>query len=283
MACKRIIALGASRRCWRSVGPWPQHWGRAQPIRQPATTVAPGPPMEVLPRRVLARRSRAAAGGYRGLRRLRPVPRALAVLRHCAERRLVGERRNRERRQRQRACHGERKRRVGRWLSSASQNNSNTATSSASNTADTTENANQTQTSSSGCQKGCGGSGQYQSGSQSASTSQDATSHATAHQNGVNANVPVIIAGGDVSGGSSSATQSNSNSADVAREQRCHDRSVRQPVPVEQLQLREGCGGSGQAQELDQSAKTDQSADRGRMPIRTVSAPTCRCRSLAAM
>ena len=97
---------------------------------------------------------------------------------------------------------------------SANQNLSNDANSTASNDASTTQNSDQSQSASSpGPSYGSGGSGQFQANGQEALTGQLAASSASAHQNGVNANVPVNIAGGDVSTGDNSANQDNSNGA----------------------------------------------------------------------
>ena len=91
---------------------------------------------------------------------------------------------------------------------SANQNLSNDANSTASNDASTTQNSDQSQSASSpGPSYGSGGSGQFQANGQEARTGQLAASSASAHQNGVNANVPVNIAGGDVSTGDNSANQ----------------------------------------------------------------------------
>jgi hypothetical protein len=84
--------------------------------------------------------------------------------------------------------------------SSATQNLDNKAKSKATNDATTNQGAKQNQESSSKCDWGCGGSGQFQKLDQNANTEQKAKSEANAYQNGVNANVPVSIGGGDVSG-----------------------------------------------------------------------------------
>ena len=143
---------------------------------------------------------------------------------------------------------------------SATQVNTNTAKSSAANTAATTQSADQSQSSSSSCAAGCGGSGQAQDASQTAATIQHASSNADAHQNGVNANVPVTIAGGNVSGGSSSATQHNTNTADSSA---ANTASTNQSAGQHQSSSSScvaGCGGSGQAQDASQKAATIQDA-----------------------
>ena len=150
---------------------------------------------------------------------------------------------------------------VGGGSSSADQTLSNSADSSASNNAETTQSSDQTQESSSGCSVGCGGSGQAQALGQSSETSQRANSSANANQNGVNANVPVSIAGGDVNGGNSSATQDNTNSA---TSDASNDATTEQDASQSQSSSSScsaGCGGSGQAQLLGQSSSTYQDAD----------------------
>jgi hypothetical protein len=143
---------------------------------------------------------------------------------------------------------------------SAVQVNTNTATSSATNTAATTQSANQSQSSSSSCAAGCGGSGQAQDVSQKAATIQDVSSNADAHQNGVNANVPVTIAGGNVSAGSSSATQHNTNTADSSATNLASTNQTAGQHQTSSSSCVAGCGGSGQAQDASQKAATIQDA-----------------------
>ena len=145
--------------------------------------------------------------------------------------------------------------------SSATQNNDNSASSDASNSADTDQDAYQSQDSSSSCLVGCGGSGQAQALEQDSSTYQDADSEANAYQNGVNANVPVSIAGYDVYGGSSSADQSLSNYADSSASNDATTDQYADQSQSSSSSCLAGCGGSGQAQELGQFSSTDQYAD----------------------
>ena len=74
---------------------------------------------------------------------------------------------------------------------------------------------------------------------QLANTDQGADSSADADQNGVNANAPVVDAGGDVSGGSSSAYAERQQLGHVIGVQHRHDQPGRQPDPVEQRKLRD--------------------------------------------
>jgi hypothetical protein len=138
----------------------------------------------------------------------------------------------------------------------------NSASSTATNNSSTTQGAYQSQSSNSSCSYGCGGSGQYQGLSQNASTEQDASSGAAANQEAINANVPVTIGYGNESG-DSSANQYLDNSASS---EASNDASTTQYAGQEQSSdssCHVGCGGSGQAQELEQNAETVQNADSG--------------------
>ena len=137
---------------------------------------------------------------------------------------------------------------------------SNTADSSAANTAHTTQAAGQNQTSSSSCIAGCGGAGQAQDLSQAALTLQDAHSSADADQSGVNANVPVTVAGGDVWGGATSASQHNTNTAASAADNTAGTYQAAGQSQSSSSGCLFGCGGSGQAQKADQAARTLQGA-----------------------
>jgi hypothetical protein len=138
----------------------------------------------------------------------------------------------------------------------------NSASSTATNNSSTTQGAYQSQSSNSSCSYGCGGSGQYQGLSQNASTEQDASSGAAANQEAINANVPVTVGYGNDSG-DSSANQYLDNSASS---EASNDASTTQYAGQEQSSdssCHAGCGGSGQAQELEQNAETVQKADSG--------------------
>jgi hypothetical protein len=139
--------------------------------------------------------------------------------------------------------------------SSASQDLTNSASSEASNDASTSQGAGQTQSSSSDCVAGCGGSGQLQLLGQFAETGQKADSDAKAEQNGVNANAPSSVAGVFVIGGDSSADQSLDNSADSAA-----DNTAATTQGAGQTQS-SSSSGSGQIQALIQRAWTWQDAD----------------------
>src|SRR5256714_1969515 len=147
--------------------------------------------------------------------------------------------------------------------SSATQNAGNTATSDASNDSTTGQKATGTQTvGSSSCASGCGGAGQSQTIDQAAATKQDADANSKADQNAVNANVPVSIAGGNVSGGSSSATQNANNAATAdASNTSKTDQNATGTQTGGSSSCLSGCGGAGQAQNIDQSALTKQNAD----------------------
>jgi hypothetical protein len=145
--------------------------------------------------------------------------------------------------------------------SSASQGLSNSAESVASNDATTNQYADQSQESSSECGAGCGGSGQAQWLGQSSDTYQDADSSAHADHNGVNANVPVSVGGDDVYGGESSADQYNDNSASSEASNYAETNQDADQSQSSESSCHFGCGGSGQAQWLEQSSSTDQKAD----------------------
>src|SRR5207237_371196 len=99
--------------------------------------------------------------------------------------------------------------------SSAKQDVSNKADADASNKSSTDQDATATRTAGdSMCWSGCGGNGQEQNLIQIGETKQDADADAKAKQNAVNANVPLLVVGGDPSLGSSSASQDVSNRAD---------------------------------------------------------------------
>ena len=149
----------------------------------------------------------------------------------------------------------------GGGSSSATQNLDNDADSDASNEASTTQDASQNQSSSSSCQAGCGGSGQHQGLDQDADTDQEADSEARADQNGVNANVPVTIGGGDVRGGNSSANQDLKNEADSDASNKAWTEQNAGQTQDSSSECKYGCGGSGQSQKLDQDADTKQKAD----------------------
>jgi hypothetical protein len=144
--------------------------------------------------------------------------------------------------------------------SSAGQHDTNTADSSATNTASTDQSANQSQSSSSGCVAGCGGAGQAQDASQKAATIQHASSKADATQNGVNANVPVTVAGGDAHTGSSSANQTLSNTADSTAANTATTKQAADESQSSSSSCVVGCGGSGQTQSASQAALTFQGA-----------------------
>jgi hypothetical protein len=149
---------------------------------------------------------------------------------------------------------------VGPAFAAADQTASNAADAGSSNTSGTFQGASQEQSSSSSCWFGCGGSGQAQSLDQSAKTGQVALSGANADQTAINANVPVTISAGDVSGGDNSATQYADNSANANS---TNDSTTVQGADQSQdtsSSCKAGCGGSGQAQELDQDASTHQFA-----------------------
>ena len=139
--------------------------------------------------------------------------------------------------------------------SSASQDLTNSASSDASNDASTTQGADQSQSSSSSCAVGCGGSGQAQFLGQFAETGQKADSDAKAAQNGVNANTPSSIAGLFAEEGDSSADQTMDNSADSSAE---NSASTSQGAGQNQSS---SSSGSGQVQALIQKARTWQKAD----------------------
>jgi hypothetical protein len=142
----------------------------------------------------------------------------------------------------------------------ADQTATNGATAGSTNSSTTTQGAGQTQSSSSGCTWGCGGSGQAQALIQDAETQQRAFSEANADQTGVNANVPVTISAGDVNGGNNSATQDLDNAANSTSS---NDSTTDQGAGQSQQSSSScgsGCGGSGQAQFLLQDATTDQTA-----------------------
>jgi hypothetical protein len=91
-------------------------------------------------------------------------------------------------------------------------------------------------------------------------TNQKADSEANADQNGVNANVPVLIGGKDMHGGDSAATQDAANTAtSSASNTSTTDQYADQSQSADSHCLA-GCGGAGQAQNLDQSADTRQDA-----------------------
>jgi hypothetical protein len=138
----------------------------------------------------------------------------------------------------------------------------NSASSTATNNSSTTQGAYQSQSSNSSCSYGCGGSGQYQGLSQNASTEQDASSGAAANQEAINANVPVTIGYGNESG-DSSANQylDNSASSEASNDASTTQRAGQQQSSDSSCHV--GCGGSGQAQELEQNAETVQKADSG--------------------
>ena len=123
--------------------------------------------------------------------------------------------------------------------------------------------ASRSQDSSSSCHVGCGGSGQAQSASQDSSTNQDADSSAHADQNGVNANVPVSVGGDDVYGGDSSADQYNDNSAGSEASNYAENKQDAGQWQSSESSCHFGCGGSGQAQWLEQWASTDQKVRLG--------------------
>ncbi len=104
--------------------------------------------------------------------------------------------------------------------------------------------------------------GQAQEVGQQASTSQSADSDANANQNAVNANVPVSIAGGDIVGGTSAANQAASNAAKASSS---NSSGTLQAAKAVQngggSSCTAGCGGSGQAQAVNQQAETDQKAE----------------------
>jgi hypothetical protein len=145
--------------------------------------------------------------------------------------------------------------------SSAKQDLDNEADSEASNEAKTVQAADQSQSSESECWAGCGGSGQFQALKQDADTNQKAKSEANAFQNGVNANVPVTIGGGDVYGGNSSAKQDLDNEADSEASNEAKTIQVAGQDQDSTSDCGYGCGGSGQSQKLEQDADTYQKAD----------------------
>jgi hypothetical protein len=150
---------------------------------------------------------------------------------------------------------------VGGGDSSATQDLYNAADSTAKNTSTTNQDADQSQKADSDCKVGCGGSGQAQFASQDADTKQSAKSDADADQNGVNANVPVTIGGGKVGGGDSSADQKLTNKADSKASNTSTTYQDADQSQKAYSDCKVGCGGSGQAQKLDQDADTHQWAD----------------------
>jgi hypothetical protein len=149
---------------------------------------------------------------------------------------------------------------VGGGDSSATQDLYNAADSTAKNTSTTNQDADQSQKADSDCKVGCGGSGQAQFASQDADTKQSAKSDADADQNGVNANVPVTIGGGKVGGGDSSADQKLTNKADSKASNTSTTYQDADQSQKAYSDCKVGCGGSGQAQKLDQDADTHQKA-----------------------
>jgi hypothetical protein len=144
---------------------------------------------------------------------------------------------------------------------SADQRLSNEANANSTNTSTTNQGASQDQSSSSGCHYGCGGSGQAQKLGQFADTFQLALSNADADQTGVNANVPVTISAGDVWAGTGSATQYADNSADAnSSNDSTTNQGASQSQSSDSGSRCSGCGGSGQAQKLEQRAGTWQKA-----------------------
>jgi hypothetical protein len=146
--------------------------------------------------------------------------------------------------------------------SSATQDAANAASATSTNDATTDQTAIAAQTGgTSDCKIGCGGAGQAQQIDQQAATIQKAASDADADQNAVNANVPVTVAGGSVKGGSSSADQTALN---VAKASSSNDSTTDQTAIGKQIggdsHCKIGCGGAGQAQQIDQSSLTVQKA-----------------------
>jgi hypothetical protein len=137
----------------------------------------------------------------------------------------------------------------------------NSAAAGSSNTSSTVQGAAQSQSTSSSCKFGCGGAGQYQQLDQSAETGQYASSEADADQTAVNANVPVTISAGDVHAGDNSATQDAENSADADSSNRSTTDQWAGQSQESSADCFAGCGGSGQAQKLDQDASTHQFAE----------------------
>ena len=117
----------------------------------------------------------------------------------------------------------------------------NSADSSASNDAYTKQGADQSQSSSDSCSFGCGGSGQVQAADQRLDRSEVRRSQGRS---------------GPVAARRHRQSLDNSASSDASNE--AAHQAVRRPEPGQQRQLLAGCGGSGQAQELDQDASTDQ-------------------------
>jgi hypothetical protein len=138
----------------------------------------------------------------------------------------------------------------------------NSASSTATNDSSTTQAAYQSQSSSSECSYGCGGSGQFQALSQDASTEQDASSDAAANQEAINANVPVTIGYGNESG-DSSASQDLDNSASSEASNEASTTQLAGQEQSSDSSCHAGCGGSGQAQVLEQDANTEQKAESG--------------------
>jgi hypothetical protein len=143
---------------------------------------------------------------------------------------------------------------------SATQDADNTANANSTNDSTTFQGADQSQDTSSKCGAGCGGSGQAQALEQDASTHQFAGSKAEADQTAINANVPVTISGGDVSGGHNSADQQASNEANADSTNTSATKQFGEQEQSSSSACKWGCGGSGQAQKLDQSADTRQFA-----------------------
>ena len=93
-------------------------------------------------------------------------------------------------------------------------------------------------------------------------TKQDADADATAKQKALNANVPLLIVGGDPSGGSSSASQDVSNKADADASNRSKtDQDATATQTGGKSDCWSGCGGNGQEQNVVQIGKTKQHAD----------------------
>jgi hypothetical protein len=93
-------------------------------------------------------------------------------------------------------------------------------------------------------------------------TKQDADADAKATQKALNANVPLLVVGGDPSVGSSSATQDVSNKADADASNRSKtDQDANATQRAGENRCWSGCGGNGQEQNVVQIGKTKQRAD----------------------
>jgi len=112
------------------------------------------------------------------------------------------------------------------------------------------------------CWSGCAAMARSRNVVQIGETKQDADADAKAKQNAVNANVPLLVVGGDPSLGSSSASQDVSNKAEC----RCvqpqqHDQDTTATQSGGGSKCWSGCGGNGQEQNVIQIGR-DQAGRR---------------------